>query len=261
MLNVILLCATELCVTAKFRDGFRAAWRNDDGAASAIVHLCVTMPVPESYNELAHWSFASVTNLTGNSTEYSNFQESWPDLIGETIYVPANTVGVIQVGKSEHPGSLSITNVPPSVEDVIIRARVKNYGRGHRMEVAFSNGVVTWANKPTSVSEVDEDYVIPATNASEITIRPTADRTLLQISDLRLVSGYQAPYTATNLLMTSEAGTRHTWSFRSLSLGDYAWRVETRFSDGSQPTFSPFCGVTLDPTLPPMPVGFFLRLR
>ena len=258
-----LLCATDFCVTSQHSDGFRVKWANDEDAAYAIVELSELRPVPAQYTELSHWSFSSVTNLTGTSRPCKTFQDSWPDLVGDRIYEPTASSGVIQLGTSENPGFLCITSITQSAEHLIFRAKVKN-DEDRRMRIERYEPASCSTNFVVMTEELS-DYAFAIAGATNITLRPNSLRALVQISDIRLVSDYHEPSTATNSIYSANAGLRTRWTFRGLSPGDYAWRIQTFFSDDTSDdtpsTYSPFFPISLSPLDPPLPRGTILSIQ
>lgn len=259
-LAVVLLCAAELCVTAKYRDAFTCCWPNDDRAVSTTAELCAVEDIPADFGEtVSRWSFASVTNLTGNVANLEErFAREWPDLDGEVIRVATNTVGAIQVGLTKARGYVTIPQIPDDAKYIIIRACVRRDENGRYMVVECIGDTIV-SNK-TAITEAMQDYAIELGDAKVVRLSPSAQASPLQVADIRLVSDYSPPRRQTNLVSRTKVGRPCRKTFRYLTPGDYIWRLESYLSDGSC-IASPFSAVTLSPSDPPYPTVFTISLR
>ena len=216
--------------------------------------------MPATFNEIEHWSFAAVTNTSRISVNYDEqFAKSWPDLLGEVIYVASNTIGAVQVGKTDTRGYIHVTNIVEQVQDIIIRTRVRDEDHQHKMFVVCINDAI--ATNKVDISAEFMDYVVAVTNAREVVITSSAKNHPLQVADIRLVSDYRPPFIQTNTLSRTNVRMRHSWTFRNIPTGDYLWRVESLFGDGSQSAFSPYSAISLSPDSPRVPTGFCISIR
>lgn len=256
-----LLCVGGLSVTSQFCDGFKVAWTNDVPAGSAVLELCTIRHIPASSTELADWSFASVSNSQGrlDHSIADTFSLLWPGLECELASAVENTNGLIQVGTTGNRGILRIVDIPSGVDDVSFTARIRRDSKKLNICSIGYDGNTNSFHQVVLTDELKE-YLAPATNAAQLVFYTNNKDFPPQFAEIRLISGYTGAFVSTNMISRVNAGQRTSWLFHHLTPGDYIWRIESRFLNGTPATFSSFFDVSLYPDDPPIPRGFTIRI-
>lgn len=252
--------------TAAWRDSFDAAWSRDAQAVRDEVELARVVTTPAGGETLRRWDFSPLENGKGNPVDWKNAEipPELSDVSGENLYLPTGSVGVVQIGKDNASGTLSV----PVVESSRTLAFVFLASR-YAGDDADGKGTVQFRDAAGVTNAEEEIFLTTERQAYAVTV-PAEARTVeivsekarrIWLSEAEIIADYSPETVETNVVRTVTTR-RQAFSFRDLEPGDWRWRVRSFDSKGGASAWSPSAGVTLLPDAPSrVPGGFHLNLR
>lgn len=139
----ILDIPQDLQSSEVYRDRFTASWTPDTAATSHKIEVTKTVESPFTAQYAAKYDLSALENDSGSSKNITDKIGTLLDAFeGHSIYIPARTNGIIQIGSTENVGVLAL---PPQDSyknlKLVIRAKYCDNDPAHeKMPVCYISG-------------------------------------------------------------------------------------------------------------------------
>lgn len=262
----ILEAPKDLATSEIYRDRFSASWTPDAAATTHKIEVTKKVETPFTAQYTTKYDLSGLQNTSGSSKEITNYQNSsLPNFEGQSIYIPSNTVGVIQIGTTTKVGVLVL---PPqeSYENLklVIRAKYCDNDPAHEeMPIYYISGDVT--NKITEVEfknafeiKVVDLLNIPSNTRIALT-SPDHNDKRFQIDLLGFATETKEAVSSTELVISTTVKTPHYTAKALEPDTEYSWSVISYGEDGATSKRTQWQSVTTNNLRPPE--GFYITVR
>ena len=262
----ILEAPKDLATSEIYRDRFSASWTPDAAATTHKIEVTKKVETPFTAQYTTKYDLSGLQNTSGSSKEITNYQNSsLPNFEGQSIYIPSNTVGVVQIGSTTKAGILAL---PPqeSYENLklVIRAKYCDNDPAHEeMPIYYISGDVT--NKITEVEfknafeiKVVDLLNIPSNTRIALT-SPEHNDKRFQIDLLGFATETKEAVSSTELVISTTVKTPHYTAKALEPNTEYSWSVISYGKDGATSKRTQWQSVTTNNLRPPE--GFYITVR
>lgn len=262
----ILEAPKDLATYEIYRDRFSASWTPDAAATTHKIEVTKKIETPFTAQYTTNYVLSALQNTGGNSKDITDsISSSLPEFEGQSIYIPSNTVGVVQIGSTTKAGVLVL---PPqgSYENLklVIRAKYCDNDPTHEeMPIYYISGDVT--NKITEVEfknafeiKVVDLLNIPSNTRIALT-SPDHNDKRFQIDLLGFATETKEAVSSTELVISTTVKTPHYTAKALEPDTEYSWSVISYGEDGATSKRTQWQSVTTNNLRPPE--GFYITVR
>ena len=262
----ILEAPKNLATSEIYRDRFSASWTPDAAATTHKIEVTKKIETPFTAQYTTNYVLSALQNTGGSSKDITDsISSSLPEFEGQSIYIPSNTVGVVQIGSTTKAGVLVL---PPqeSYENLklVIRAKYCDNDPAHEeMPIYYISDDVT--NKITEVEfknafeiKVVDLLNIPSNTRIALT-SPDHNDKRFQIDLLGFATETKEAVSSTELVISTTVKTPHYTAKALEPDTEYSWSVISYGEDGATSKRTQWQSVTTNNLRPPE--GFYITVR
>ena len=264
----ILEAPKDLATSEIYCDRFTASWTPDAAATTHKIEITKKVETPFTAQYATNYVLSALQNTGSSSKDItSTISSNLPEFDGQSIYIPSNTVGVIQIGATDKVGVLAL---PPqeSYENLklVIRAKYCDNDPAHEeMPVYYISGDVT--NKITEVEfkntfeikVVDlKAFAIPSNTRIALT-SPDHNDKRFQIDLLGFATETKEAESFTELVISKALNTPHYTAKALEPNTEYSWSVISYGEDGATSKRTEWQSVNTNNLR--APIGFCISVR
>ena len=262
----ILEAPKDLATSEIYRDRFSASWTPDAAATTHKIEVTKKVETPFTAQYATNYVLSALQNTGGSSINITDsISSDLPNFEGQSIYIPSNSVGVIQIGATDKVGVLVL---PPqeSYENLklVIRAKYCDNDPAHEeMPIYYISGDVT--NKITEVEfknafeiKVVDLLNIPSNTRIALT-SPDHNDKRFQIDLLGFATETKEAVSSTELVISTTVKTPHYTAKALEPDTEYSWSVISYGEDGATSKRTQWQSVTTNNLRPPE--GFYITVR
>ena len=262
----ILEAPKDLATSEIYRDRFSASWTPDAAATTHKIEVTKKVETPFTAQYTTNYVLSALQNTSGSSKDITDsISSDLPNFEGQSIYIPSNSVGVIQIGATDKVGVLVL---PPqeSYENLklVIRAKYCDNDPAHEeMPIYYISGDVT--NKITEVEfknafeiKVVDLLNIPSNTRIALT-SPDHNDKRFQIDLLGFATETKEAVSSTELIISTTVKTPHYTAKALEPDTEYSWSVISYGEDGATSKRTQWQSVTTNNLRPPE--GFYITVR
>ena len=264
----ILETPRDLQASEIYCDRFTASWTPDAAATTHKIEITKKVETPFTAQYTTNYVLSALQNTGSSSKDItSTISSSLPEFDGQSIYIPSNTAGVIQIGSTTKAGVLIL---PPQESyanlKLVIRAKYCDNDPAHEeMPIYYISGDVT--NKITEVefkntfeiNVVDlQEFKIPA-NARIALTSPDHNDKRFQIDLLGFATETKEAESFTELVISKALNTPHYTAKALEPNTEYSWSVISYGEDGATSKRTEWQSVSTNNLR--APTGFCISVR
>ena len=264
----ILETPRDLQASEIYCDRFTASWTPDAAATTHKIEITKKVETPFTAQYTTNYVLSALQNTGGSSKDItSTISSNLPEFDGQSIYIPLNTVGVIQIGSTTKAGILIL---PPQESyanlKLVIRAKYCDNDPAHEeMPIYYISGDVT--NKITEVEfkntfeikVVDlKAFAIPSNTRIALT-SPDHNDKRFQIDLLGFATETKEAESFTELVVSTTVRTPHYTAKALEPNTEYSWSVISYGEDGATSKRTEWQSVSTNNLR--APIGFCISVR
>ena len=264
----ILDAPKDLATSEIYCDRFTTSWTPDAAATTHKIEITKKVETPFTAQYATNYVLSALQNDGRSSKDItSTISSSLPEFDGQSIYIPSNTAGVIQIGSTTKAGVLIL---PPQESyanlKLVIRAKYCDNDPAHEeMPIYYISGDVT--NKITEVefkntfeiNVVDlQEFKIPA-NARIALTSPDHNDKRFQIDLLGFATETKEAESFTELVISKALNTPHYTAKALEPNTEYSWSVISYGEDGATSKRTEWQSVSTNNLR--APTGFCISVR
>lgn len=264
----ILETPRDLQASEIYCDRFTASWTPDTAATTHKIEITKKVETPFTAQYATNYVLSALQNDGRSSKDItSTISSSLPEFDGQSIYIPSNTIGVIQIGATDKVGLLAL---PPqeSYENLklVIRAKYCDNDPAHeQMPIYYISGDVT--NKITEVEfkntleikVVDlKAFDIPSNTRIALT-SPDHNDKRFQIDLLGFATETKEAESSSELVVSTTVRAPHYTAKALEPNTEYSWSVISYGEDGATSKRTEWQSVSTNNLR--APTGFCISVR
>lgn len=250
----------------QFRDGCKLKWDRPGKEYSSRILVEKRVIEHTSCDTIAAWNFYPLKNLTNQPIPFSISEYGFEGIeTSGTVQIAANKGGLVEIGSSTKPGAITILNVPPEAEHLMVRASrpSKNYGTKMPLEYVAdgaTNLLETLKLNLDSTEYLVDLSCVPA--GSDIIVNSTTTKTPgAYVYELALIRDYQESGTNYIEVARINAGKATSKTMRLDVGGTFRFTVESLYQSGEIAGVSAPLEVSLSRKDDKLHLGLVLILR
>ena len=264
----ILEAPKDLATSKIYRDRFSASWTPDAAATTHKIEVTKKVETPFSAQYATKYDLSTLQNTSSKSKDITYSINSYlPNFKGQSIYIPSNSVGIIQIGATDKVGALVL---PPqeSYENLklVIRAKYCDNDPAHEeMPICYilgdeTNTIAEVEFKDTFEIKVVElkEFNIPSNTKIALT-SPDHNDKRFQINLLGFATETKEAENSTKLIVSTTVKTPHYTAKALEPDTEYSWSVISYGEDGATSKRTQWQCVSTNNLRPPE--GFYITVR